>query len=153
MEVGVVLDGPTEAGDSRWDRSAWQLWNCRSRRTRSEHNDCFAATRAADMIEMFLSHSQERAKVFVFRGMNMTHSLTLEIPEKTYRTLAEKASKNGKGIEEIAVEKLSVPSPEDIPDPLDEFIGAFSSDIPDWGTNHDRYLGEALYRELRGGKR
>ncbi|HLA95699.1 MAG TPA: hypothetical protein VK612_08260 [Pyrinomonadaceae bacterium] len=36
----------------------------------------------------------------------MTHSLTLEIPEKIYRSLAEKASKNGKEIEEIALEKL-----------------------------------------------
>ena len=82
----------------------------------------------------------------------MTHSLTLEIPAKIYQSLAEKASKNGKVIEEIAIEKLAVPSPEDIPDPLDEFIGAFSSDIPDWGTNHDKYIGETLYRELRGEK-
>jgi hypothetical protein len=80
----------------------------------------------------------------------MTHSITLEIPEKTYRTLAEKASKNGKEIEEIAIEKLAVPSPEDIPDPLDKFIGAFSSGIPDLGLNHDKYIGEQLMREVRG---
>ena len=43
----------------------------------------------------------------------MTHSLTLEIPDKTYRVLAEKASKNGKGIEEVAVERLSDDWPED----------------------------------------
>ena len=59
----------------------------------------------------------------------MTYSLTLELPETVYRKLAEKASVNGRDIEEIAIEKLAVPSPEDIPDPLDEFIGAFSSDI------------------------
>jgi hypothetical protein len=29
-------------------------------------------------------------------------------------------------------------------DPLEEFIGAIRSDIPDWGKNHDRYLGEGL---------
>ena len=80
----------------------------------------------------------------------MTHSLTLEIPEKTYRILAERASKNGKQIEEIAVEKLAISSPEDIPDPLDKFIGAFSSGIGDVGLNHDKYIGENLLREMRG---
>lgn len=80
----------------------------------------------------------------------MTHSLTLELPEVVYRTLAEKASKNGKEIEEIAIEKLAVPSPEDIPDPLDKYIGAFSSGLGDVGQNHDKYIGENLLREMRG---
>lgn len=80
----------------------------------------------------------------------MTHSLTLEIPDKTYRVLAEKASKNGKGIEEVAVERLSDHWPEDFVDPLDKFIGAFSSGISDWGTRHDELLGEVYLKELRG---
>ena len=79
----------------------------------------------------------------------MTHSITLDLPEAVYKKLVEKASKNGKHIEEIAIEKLAVPSPEDIPDPLDEFIGAFSSGIPDLGLNHDKYIGEQIMRELR----
>jgi hypothetical protein len=82
----------------------------------------------------------------------MTHSLTLEIPEKIYRTLAQKASKNGKEIEEVAVERLSVEWPEDIVDPLDKYIGAFSSGIGDVGLNHDKYIGENLLREMRGEK-
>lgn len=80
----------------------------------------------------------------------MTHSLTLEIPEKIYQSLAEKASRNGKVIEEIAIEKLAVPSPEDIPDPLDKFIGYIHSGVPDLGLNHDKYIGEQLMREMRG---
>ena len=80
----------------------------------------------------------------------MTHSITLELPETIYKRLVEKPSKNGKQIEEIAIEKLSAPSPEDIPDPLDEFIGAFSSGIGDVGLNHDKYIGENLRREMRG---
>jgi len=79
----------------------------------------------------------------------MTHSLTLEIPETTYRILAERASTKGKQIEEIAVERLAIPSPEDIPDPLDKYIGAFSSGVPDLGLNHDKYIGEQLMRDLR----
>lgn len=80
----------------------------------------------------------------------MTHSLVLEVPEVVYRTLAEKASKNGKEIEEIAIEKLAVPSPEDIPDPLDKFIGYINSGVPDLGLNHDKYIGEQLKREMHG---
>ena len=80
----------------------------------------------------------------------MTHSLTLEIPEKTYRTLVERASKNGREIEEVAVERLSDEWPEDIVDPLDKYIGAFSSGIGDVGQNHDKYIGENLLREMRG---
>ena len=78
----------------------------------------------------------------------MTHSLTLEIPDKTYRVLAEKAFKNGKGIEEVAVERLSDDWPEDFVDPLDKFIGSFSNGIPDLGINHDKYIGENLMCEM-----
>ena len=37
----------------------------------------------------------------------MTHSIVLEIPEKIYQSLAEKASKTDKKIEEIALERLA----------------------------------------------
>lgn len=81
----------------------------------------------------------------------MTHSLTLEIPESVYQSLAEKASKNGKKIEEIALEKLANGDGSSInEDPLDKFIGAFESGIPDLAANHDKYIGEALMREMRG---
>ncbi len=80
----------------------------------------------------------------------MTHSLLLEVPETVYQLLAEKASENGKKIEEIALEKLAKDEPKLIDDPLDEFVGAFRSDVPDWADKHDKYLGENLMRELRG---
>lgn len=80
----------------------------------------------------------------------MTHSLTIEVPDQLYRTLVEKASKKGKEIEEIAVDRLSDEWPEDVIDPFDKFIGAFNSDIPDWGTRHDELLGEVYLKELRG---
>ncbi|MBA2334086.1 MAG: hypothetical protein H0V90_04020 [Blastocatellia bacterium] len=56
----------------------------------------------------------------------------------------------GKQIEQIALEKLAKGEPKLIDDPLDKFIGAFKGDVPDWGENHDKYLGENYMRELRG---
>ncbi len=37
----------------------------------------------------------------------MTHSIVLEVPENIYQSLAEKASKSDKKIEEIALERLA----------------------------------------------
>lgn len=80
----------------------------------------------------------------------MTHSLVLEVPENIYQSLAEKASKNGKKIEEIALEKLAKDESKQIEDPFEKFIGAFDSGGMNWAEKHDEYLGENLKRELRG---
>jgi hypothetical protein len=80
----------------------------------------------------------------------MTHSLLLEVPENIYQPLAEEAEAKGRKVEEIALEKLANGKPKQIDDPLDEFVGAFRSDVPDWADNHDKYLGENLMREMRG---
>jgi hypothetical protein len=37
-------------------------------------------------------------------------------------------------------------------DPLLKLIGSIDVDIPDLAENHDDYIGQALYRELRGGE-
>jgi hypothetical protein len=34
-------------------------------------------------------------------------------------------------------------------DPLEKFIGAFTSNIADWTDQHDKYIGQALAKELR----
>lgn len=80
----------------------------------------------------------------------MTYSLTLEVPENIYKPLAEEAEAKGREVEEIALEKLANGGTKQSEDPLDKFLGAFRSDVPDWAENHDKYLGESLYRELRG---
>jgi hypothetical protein len=33
-------------------------------------------------------------------------------------------------------------------DPIEAFIGAFASDIPDWTTQPDQYLGQTLMKEM-----
>ena len=80
----------------------------------------------------------------------MTHSLVLEVPENIYQPLAEEAEAKGRKVEEIALEKLAKHESAQIEDPLDKFVGAFKSDVPDWADNHDKYLGENLMREMRG---
>ena len=80
----------------------------------------------------------------------MTHSLLLEVPESIYQPIVEEAEAEGRKVEEIALERLANGKPKKIDDPLDEFVGAFRSDVPDWADNHDKYLGENLMRELRG---
>jgi len=80
----------------------------------------------------------------------MTHSLLLEVPESIYQPIVEEAEAEGRKVEEIALERLAVKKPKQSADPLDEFVGAFRSDVPDWADNHDKYLGENLMREMRG---
>ncbi|MFT3742729.1 MAG: hypothetical protein QM785_00410 [Pyrinomonadaceae bacterium] len=81
----------------------------------------------------------------------MTHSLTLELPERVYRNLAEKASKNGKRIEDfVAQDIISRDYPKFGDDPLDRLIGTLETGISDWGTGHDKYIGDAVLREIRG---
>ena len=80
----------------------------------------------------------------------MTHSILLEIPENIYQPLAAEAKAKNRKIEDVALERLANDEPNPVVDPLDKFIGAFRSNVPDWADNHDRYLGENLMREMRG---
>jgi len=79
----------------------------------------------------------------------MTHSLVLEVPESIYQPIVEEAEAEGRKVEEIALERLAVKKPQPAADPLDEFVGAFRSDVTDWADNHDKYLGEELAKDLK----
>jgi hypothetical protein len=86
--------------------------------------------------------------MFVREVSEMTHSLTLEIPEEIYQPIAEEAKAEGRKVEEIALERLAKGNSKQEKDPLDEFVGIIRSDIPDWADNHDKYLGEELAKDL-----
>ncbi len=79
----------------------------------------------------------------------MTHSLVLEVPESIYQPIVEEAETEGRKVEEIALERLAVKKPQTMAHPLDEFVGAFRSDVPDWADNHNKYLGEELAKDLK----
>lgn len=74
----------------------------------------------------------------------MGHILTLEVPEDAYKPLAEMARQKGIVPEELAAEWLVAAINKAIDDPLEQFIGAFSSSIPNWADQHDKYLGQTV---------
>lgn len=78
----------------------------------------------------------------------MGHTLTLEVPEDAYEPLAETAKQRGSTAEELAVEWLVTAIHKAMNDPVENFIGAFSSSVPDWADQHDKYLGQALMDQM-----
>ena len=79
----------------------------------------------------------------------MTHTLLLELPEQVYATLTETAKQQGQRPEAVAVQWLVTATENLAGDPFEQFIGAISSDVPDWADRHDEYIGRALMVELR----
>ena len=75
-------------------------------------------------------------------------TITLELPQNIYDSVQEAAARAGQSPQELITQLLGQNLGQNIQgfadDPLEEFIGAFRSDIPDWGENHDRYLGQEL---------
>ena len=79
----------------------------------------------------------------------MTYTLRLEIPEEQYRLLAQTAEQTKQSIEEVAVQWLAKTSRAIADDPIEKYIGAFVTNVPDWGEHHDELLGEALLDDHR----
>ncbi len=74
----------------------------------------------------------------------MGRILQLEVPEEVYTSLVRSAEQTGLRPEAVAVRWLISATEEFKDDPLEAFIGAFPSDIADWGDEHDKYIGAAL---------
>lgn len=77
----------------------------------------------------------------------MQHTLVINVPEDVYEPLARAADQTGKSPEEIAADWLANAAQKRSDDPLEEFIGALKSTVPDWADAHDSYLGESLAQE------
>lgn len=73
---------------------------------------------------------------------NLMTSLTLQLPNHLYESLKKAANKAGTSPEAIATQWLETTMNNLDDDPIEEFIGSIHSEIPDWGENHDRYLGK-----------
>jgi len=80
----------------------------------------------------------------------MSHSLTIDVPEEVFSYLNKLALQQGKTPETLAQELVSTAVQELEEDPLLRWAGAVDSEISDVAERHDYYIGQALYRELRG---
>ena len=67
----------------------------------------------------------------------MEHTLLLEVPENVYEALMETAERTGQPHEALAVQWLTIATYYLAHDPLEKFIGAFSSGGSDWADHHD----------------
>jgi hypothetical protein len=74
----------------------------------------------------------------------MGYSLTLELPENVYQLLLKTATQTGQSPEVLAVQWLKQITQQQETDPLEKFIGAFDSNIPDWADEHDKYIGQSI---------
>ena len=74
----------------------------------------------------------------------MGHTLTLELPEDVYQSLMETAKQTGQPPEAIAVQLLATATEHRVDDPVEQFIGALSSQGSDWADHHDAYLGKSV---------
>ena len=80
----------------------------------------------------------------------MSHTLILDVPEDVYEPLLKKAKQAGSTPEELAVKWLLTIIRNVMNDPVENFIGAFSSNISDWADQHDKYLGGTLMEKMSG---
>ena len=77
----------------------------------------------------------------------MAHTITVEVPQDIYNSLLAAAQETGETPEQVAVQWLAQATKFDY-DPLDDIVGAISSDIPDWGERHDYYIGQGIMEYL-----
>lgn len=96
-----------------------------------------------------------------------TQSITLNLPAPLYERLTQRARQAHRSVEDELLEVVAtaVPATDALPedlraaiaplpllddDPLEAYIGAFPSDIADWGEEHDKYLGAAILEHGEG---
>ena len=79
----------------------------------------------------------------------MNQILHISIPEKVYSTLERAAKTTQQPLEKVAADWLEQAA-NAAQDPLDGFVGSFSSGVKDLADQHDEYLGETLSKPLKG---
>lgn len=88
---------------------------------------------------------------------NKMATFTIILSDELEQALITEAERLNKSPEEVVLQVLSQQlgtssqsqtQPEET-DPLLRLIGSISVDIPDLAENHDKYIGQALYQELK----
>lgn len=87
----------------------------------------------------------------------MAKTFMITLPDDLEQALTAQAKCLNKSLEEIVLQVLSQQlttqsnSVQQVEtDPLLRLIGSLSVDVPDLAENHDYYIGQALYQELKG---
>jgi hypothetical protein len=88
-------------------------------------------------------------QVWTAKERQMGHTLTLDVPEDVYQSLQRQAEQTGQSPEIVAVQLLATATQPHGEDPLEQFIGAFSSQGVDWADHHDAYLGQSIRDTMR----
>jgi hypothetical protein len=79
------------------------------------------------------------------RSSTVSHQLNLQIPDNLYQPLAQVAGRRGQTPEELILNYLTqVVQDQVTDDPIEEFIGAFNSTVPDWLDRHDDYNASSI---------
>jgi hypothetical protein len=74
----------------------------------------------------------------------MSKTLSIELSDEIYNTLLQTAECLGQSPEALASQWIVSQHQAYISDPVIAFIGAFRSEIPDWASRHDEYLGDSF---------
>jgi hypothetical protein len=73
----------------------------------------------------------------------ITRTITLQIPDDVYQFLVQTARLTRRTPEDLAAQWLANSIGTAVTDPVEKFIGAFPTDIPDWADEHDKYINGA----------
>jgi hypothetical protein len=67
----------------------------------------------------------------------MGHMLTLDLHEQVYQRVRQQAEQTGQAPETVAIAWLTAATQSYGADPLEQFIGAFSSHGTNWAEHHE----------------
>lgn len=80
----------------------------------------------------------------------MSHTLTLNVPDEVFTFLSKTAQAVGQQPEVLAAQWLTTVTEHLTNDPVERFIGAFKSSVPDWADHHDTYIGSVIMESMQG---
>lgn len=79
----------------------------------------------------------------------MSRSLTLQIDDRLYEALSERARRQGRSAEDVGAAWLAAVIERALGDPVMRLAGSLDSGTPDLATHHDDYLAGHSEDELR----
>lgn len=79
----------------------------------------------------------------------MNRTLTLQIEDRLYDALSDRARRQGRSAEDVGASWLAAMIERTLSDPVMRLAGALDTGTPDLAQNHDDYLAAHAEDELR----